>query len=230
MNKYFAVLKSDMKNALRDPMQIMILVAPLLIICLLRFGFPLLMDYVPQAYDYRIEAVSFFALMCAVFPAIIMTFILFDEKDIHLFPVIRATPVSLSGFLKARMLFIVVLGFITSLMVLLLNGIYTLSFIKSIQVSLLAGLNAPILTLLSLTIAKNKVEGLMIIKAATVTLIIPVLIFFIDKNWEYALGVFPAFWVYALLDASNSIMIFIAGIIFLTIINCLSFVRVLRTN
>ena len=134
MNKYLAVFRSDMKNTFRDPSLIMILCAPLLIILVLRLGFPLVLEYVPQATDYRKEVVSFFALMTSIMPGMIMSFILLDEKDMQLFPVIKVTPVSLSGFLATRLFVMVSLGFVMSLLVLMLNGIYDVSAIKSVQV------------------------------------------------------------------------------------------------
>jgi len=47
---------------------------------------------------------------------------------------------------------------------------------------------------------------------------------------EFTLGVFPAFWVYAILDTLNSLMIFILGMSVLIFINYISFVYVLKDN
>ena len=230
MNKYLAVFRSDMKSTFRDPSLIMILCVPLLIILILRFGFPFLLQYVPGAVDYRAEIVSSLTLIGSVLPGIIMSFILLDEKDVQLIPVIKATPVSLSGFMATRLFFMIVTGFVMSLLVLLLNGIYVIPAIQAMQVSLLAGLNSPILILLVSHFAKNKVEGLALIKVATVTLFIPVVIFFFDQPWEYALGIFPAFWFYAFFSAQNSFVIFLSGLFFLSVVNWLTFRLFLKNS
>jgi len=230
MNKYLAVLSYDMKNTFRDPSLIMILVAPFLIILVLMHGYPLLIQFVPQASEYKKEAVSLFALISSVFPGFIMSFILFDEKDVQLFPVIKATPVSLSGFLKSRLGFMVFVGFIMSLFVFMFNGIYAFPITTSILASLLAGLNSPILILFILNFAKNKVEGLMMLKIATIILFIPIIIFFLDSNWENLFAIFPAFWVYALIEAQNTIIIFSIGLMYILFLNYFIFKLTIKKN
>lgn len=222
-NKYIAVFLNDTKNTLRDPTLLLLLLVPFLMIMVLRLGFPLLLNYVPQATDYSEEIVSFFALLSAIFPGMIMSFILLDEKDMQLFSVIKVTPATLSGFLFTRLMAMIAVGFVMSFLILQFDGIYSISILDSIQVALLASLNSPILILLVSYIAKNKIEGMTLLKAAMVTLFIPILIFFFDNNWEYILGVFPAFWVYAFFDFQNSWVAFIYGLIYLSFVNFIIF-------
>lgn len=218
-NKYAAVFKSDMKNTFRDPSLIMVLCAPLLVILMVRFGFPILLEYVPDATDYRREIVSFFVMLCSIFPGIAMSFILLDEKDVQLFPVMKVTPVSFSGFLLVRLSFMVLLGFVISLLLLLLNGVFAVKTIEAIQFSILAGLNSPILILLISHFAKNKIEGMTLLKVSNIILMLPIIIFFFDAKWEFILGILPPFWVYKFLDTSHSFVIFTIGLCFLGMVN-----------
>ncbi len=230
MNKYIAVLKSDAKNTFRDPSLLMILFLPLLIIAVLQFGFPALLKYVPGAIDYGKEIVVFLSLVSAVMPAIVMSFILLDEKDIQLFPVMKVTSVSFSGFLLVRLFLLISIGFIVSMIILYFNGIIYVNPLQAIQFSILSGLNSPILALLIAHFAKNKIEGLTLMKISNVVLIIPIMIFFLHSKWEYALGVFPAFWPYKFFDTANSFFVFVAGIIFLLLVNYAVFKYMVKHN
>lgn len=224
MNKYLSIISSDFKNLRRDPTLLLILFVPFLIVGLLRFGIPLLIEYVPSAADYYLEIVCFFALINAMFPGFIISFILLDEKDWNLFPAIKVTPVSLSGFLASRMVFMLIFSFLSSLMLLLFNNIYSISIVKAVQLSILCAMNIPIFILLITGTAKNKIEGLTIMKIANITLIIPIAIFFFESSWEYIFGIFPAFWIYAFMDyQGNQLMLFITGTIYLTGLNYLCF-------
>jgi fluoroquinolone transport system permease protein len=229
MNKYLSILKGDFKNILRDPTLLLMLFVPLLILFVVRFGVPLLENQFPLINNYYKEIVSLFALLSAVIPGFVVSFILLDEKDLHLFPVINITPVSLSGFLISRLVFMLIFGFLSSLLLLIFNGLYTIEFIKSCQLALLCALNTPILILIITAKAKNKVEGLTLLKLAMLTLIIPIIIFFLDNTLEYALAFLPASWVYLFLDNSqNQTLIFIIGTLYLVGVTYLSFKLMLK--
>ena len=231
MNKYLSILKGDLKNILRDPTLLLMLFIPFLIIFILRFGLPHFENQFPLINNYSKEIISFFALLSAVLPGFIVSFILLDEKDLQLFPVINVTPVSLSGFLVSRLAFMVILGFLSSLLLLLVNGLYTISFIKSCQLALLCSLNTPILILIISGKAKNKVEGLTLLKLATITLMLPIIIFFLDNNWEYAFVFLPASWVYLFLDNfQNQTLIFIIGTLYLVGMTYLGFKFMVKIN
>jgi fluoroquinolone transport system permease protein len=121
MNKYLSILKGDFKNILRDPTLLLMLFVPFLILFVVRFGVPLLEIQFPLINNYYKEIVSLFALLSAVIPGFVVSFILLDEKDLHLFPVINITPVALSGFLISRLGFMLIFGFLSSLLSLMFN-------------------------------------------------------------------------------------------------------------
>ena len=224
MNKYLSIVVSDLKNTRRDPTLLLIFFVPFLILGVVRLGIPLIESYLPVLSGYHLEIVAFFALLNAIFPGYILSFILLDEKDMQLLQVIKITPVSLSGFLIARILFMILFGFLGSLFLVLCNGLVYFSLLKALAISFLCALNAPILILLISTIAKNKVEGLTLLKIANVTLVIPTAVLFIDTTFENLLAIFPAFWVYRFIDdASHQILLFFAGLLILSFLNFLCF-------
>ncbi len=224
MHNYMAVVRSDIRNTFRDPvLSVILLLIPLIIVLVLRFAFPLLLEYLPLAINYRKEIVSFFALICAIMPGFVMAFILLDEKDINLFPAMKVTPVSLSGFLMVRLVLVIAIGFALSMLILAFNGICLAEWAKMAQYSVLAALNSPILVLLIAHFAKNKIEGVTLLKATNILLLAPLLVFFFQADWEYLLAIFPAFWAYKFFDTSNSLAIFCIGSFYLVSLNCAAF-------
>ena len=167
--------------------------------------------------------------MSANFPGFIVSFMLLDEKDLGLFPVIKVQPISLSGFLKVRIGFITVFGFVSSLLILLFNGIVEFTVIKSVVISILSAFTVPVLVLTISFIAKNKVEGMTLLKVMNVTLLLPVAIFFIHSPTEYLLGVFPAFWVYKFIEFEDiSYLIAFAGFIYLLCLNYFVYGKIVK--
>lgn len=228
MNKYFSIAFSDIQNTRRDPTLLLILIVPIILLTVTRFGLPELFTYFPDIANYSIPIIAFFTVLNSMFPGFIIAFILLDEKDLQLFPAIKVTPASLAGVLKTRIVFMLILGFLSSLLLLLLNGMVIFSVVKSVQISILSAMNAPIITLLISTIAKNKIEGLTLLKVANLSLLIPLILFFTDSNLEYMLSVFPAFWAYKLFDyAQNPNIAFTIGCCVLLLLNylCLQFAK-----
>lgn len=224
MNKYIAIFAADVKNTRRDPTLLLIFWVPVLILAVVRWGLPLLESYLPQVGNFYREILAVFVLLNAVFPGFILSFILLDEKDLQLLPVLHATPVSLTGFLMVRILFIVLFGFMGSLLLLFFNGFIVFSMYQALSLALLSALNAPVIILIIAAIAKNKVEGLTLLKVANIVLFIPLAVLFIDSPWENTLAVFPAFWVYKFIDAANYSQFIVAfGVLTLGLFNYLSF-------
>jgi hypothetical protein len=231
MNKYLSIIVYDLKNTRRDPTLLLLLWMPLLMIFVIRHGIPALASYVPSVTEYSLEIVSFFALLNAIFPGFVLAFILLDEKDLNLMPVINITPVSLSGFLITRIVFLSLYGFLCSWIVFAFNGQIAFPPNEMFASSLLCALNMPIIILFISTKAKNKIEGLTILKAANVTLMLPIIVFFIESPWENILAIFPAFWLYKFIGSSNlQGLIFALGILYLVALNYFTFAYAKNKN
>lgn len=217
MNKYYSVIASDLRNTKREPTLLLMFVVPFIMLALIRFGLPALVDFVPVFGQYHKIIIAFFVLLNAVFPGFILSFIFLDEKDLQLISVLRVTPVSLKGVLLSRILFMLVFGFMGSLLILFFNGATNYTLIQNLAIAILSALNVPFLVLFISTIAKNKVEGLTLLKVVNVILFIPVAVFFLENSWENLLAIFPAYWVFQFMDAGiNQTVVFTLGIIVLS--------------
>lgn len=153
-----------------------------------------------------------------------MKIILLDEKDLHLHSALFVTPTSMHGVLSMRIIFMVVLGRLGSFLLLFFNGLVQFSIMDTLYISILCALASPILTLLISSVAKNKVEGLTLLKVANVTLFLPIIACFVQSPWEYLLGIFPAFWVFHLIDPLIAKhWVFLIGILVVAALNYFSF-------
>ncbi len=230
MNKYIIVFKNDIKNTFRDPTLILIFFVPLLIVGAIRGGLPYVFELFPGFVQFNKVIVSFFGLLSAVLPGLIMSFIFLEEKDLNIFPVLKITPVSISGFIISRMILMIMVGTILSFMVFELNGNFKISMIEAIQSALLSGLTTPIMILLISRYAKNKIEGLTFSKGALLIIAIPCAVFFLDTPFEKLLCVFPSFWLFALFDSHFSVAIFFIGIGVLSVLNFISYKIALKIH
>lgn len=230
MNKFCSVVRSDMKNIRRDPTLLLMLFVPFILLVFLRIVIPIAARYYPEISEFYPAILGLFALLNASFPAFIGSFILLDEKDLKLLPVIKVTPVSLSGFLLARLGYLSAIGFFTGLLIIRVNGFLQLPVTQSIELAFMCMLNAPILLLLMVTLSHNKVEGLTYMKAANMLILIPILILFIQNPLENLLAVLPSFWIFKLLDSPQPHGVFILGTLFLLLYNTLCFRFACRGN
>jgi len=223
MSSYLSIIFSDIRNTRRDPTLLLIFWVPILILCVIRFGLPVIASYLPVVGNYYKEFTILFSLLNTIFPGFILAFIILDEKDNGLISVIKITPVSLSGFLVARTFFMIIFGAFGSLILLLFNGLYIFTTFEIIGICLLSALNVPLFILLISSLAKNKVEGLTLLKVANIFLFVPMLILFVESPYENILGIFPAFWVFKFIDSGASFLVLFLGIIVLLSLNYQAF-------
>lgn len=223
MRPYWAILIADFKNIKRDPILALLFMVPFIMLAFVRYAIPYFTILLPDMVNFSEIAIAFFCVMNANFPGFIVSFILLDEKDLQLFPVLKVQPVSLRGFLIVRMAFIIVWGFMGSVLILKFNGLHDYSIFNAVQIAILSALSVPVLTLIISLTAKNKVEGITLLKVMNITLVIPMVLFFIESDWDYVLSIFPAFWAYKLVHSSQHLTLFLIGFIYLLVLNILVF-------
>lgn len=196
MNKYAAIFVNDMKNTRRDPTYLVILIIPVLLILVTQFALPAVAEKWPIIIDYYPLIISFFCVLTSVMPGFIVSFMLLDERDQHVITAIRTMPVRPSGFFGMRMLFMFFFGWLGSFLLLLFNGILIIPLIKSIIISTVCALSSPFFVFLTISLAKNKIEGATIMKVLNILIMLPMVSFFIDHPLVYAFGIIPFFWIY----------------------------------
>ena len=191
-----ALVANDLKNVFRDRALTTIFFVPFVIILFLRYAVPLLAERFPVVVGYYPAILAFFCYTVSSFPAFLASFVMLDEKDEDVLTVMKVTPFSLPDFLAYRMLAVVLPGTLFSTLAILLSGLVEMGPASAFLLSVLFALSAPVLTLAVVTFAKNKIEGLSVLKALSAVLMLPLLSFFLSSPWKFTLGVIPLFWTY----------------------------------
>lgn len=199
--KIIALSINDVKNIFRDRTLTIIFLMPVIIILLLRLVIPPLINKFPVLADYYTVIVALFCAATAVSPAFIVSFIMLDEKDENVLQVIRVMPLSPRVFVLYRILFIFLFGFIFSLLTIQFSALENFTLTAVVSVSVLFAMLAPTTALLIITFARNKIEGITLLKGINFIMMLPLLFFFVKSSWTVLLGVIPVYWTYQLFYA-----------------------------
>ena len=195
MNKLIVLTKNDFKNIIRDDiLKYFFLAVPLLFIIIFILVIPVVIHEFPVVSNYTHIILSFFALELPMIIGFVISFMMLDEKDERVFTALRVMPVSLFQFLFYRLSFAVFFTFVFVFIMLYFNGLYHIPvgviFLNSLSFAMIA----PIVILLEVTFANNKVTGFAIFKGLNFIFIIPVASFFIKSKWGALSGLIPSYW------------------------------------
>ncbi len=194
-------LTNDFKNIRREYMLFYILIIPVIMITFLHIVLPLLSEWTVERFgfplsDYYPLLLSFFVVIEIPFLfGVLYGLLLLDEKDEHILTVLRVTPVSLEYYLRYRFTVIVVLSMLFVTIGLPLTGVLEPMHLTSVLgVSFVGGLGGALLTLIMISYAGNKLEGLALMKGFGIMMIAPMGGYFTDSPLNLLLGIFPAYW------------------------------------
>lgn len=215
LKKYLFLLRFEMKTILRDPMNLFMMIFPLVLLLISSFLFPAIFqsfDSSMQAQLKLIMLILFVVLLAvgAFFLAAMATFLLLEHKDECTLNTIAVTPVSTAGYLRFKMTYVYIMSTIATVIILFGTKLIAGDAYRVADVSLfdrigiwhilsfaaVSSLFAPALALFQSAFAKNKVEGFAFIKGTGIIALVPVLMVFttFEGGLQYILGIFPNFW------------------------------------
>jgi hypothetical protein len=199
---------------------------PILFIMLLRFALPPIIELLPALGDYKLVIMAIFGLVTAMFPAFIFSFIMLDEKDLGVMSAIRVLPVSSSGFILYRLLFISLFAFLFNVLILSFANMTEWSLPKILLVSIPVCMVAPVNCLIINAFASNKIVGTTWMKGLNLLYTIPVLTYIFKGSWEYVLGILPFYWIFKIYDPGFQVMPFalnyLIGLLYLSMLLIIS--------
>lgn len=217
MNHFGKLLLNDVRHISRDVTLIFVLLMPVLFIALLRYAIPVLNELLPSLPTYYATILAFMCLMISIVPAFLIAFLMLDEKDEQVWKALQVLPLSPAVFLVYRMGLITTIGFLFSLLALLLAPLLPIALWQAFALSLMSAASAPIAALTIVAFADNKIEGITAFKIINMLLFLPALFVFFPTHWFYLLGCIPVFWTYRLFAAttepSSFVLLLGAGIV-----------------
>ncbi|QTH45358.1 hypothetical protein J4772_13670 [Cohnella sp. LGH] len=225
MNKYRTLLHSDMRSLTRDPMLLLILIGPLLLILMTRLGLPSLSEWLANrsGYDLTDHTMFISLFMLVLIPQLIGVaagLLMLDERDEHIVDYYAVSPLRKSGYLAYRLIAPVFVGAGMSLAFVVVSGISELTGNRMLPL-LLFVMEAPLFALFLVAFSANKVEGLALSKLITLTLLGPAGAYLVAEPWQWFAGLLPTYWpsklfleqVSAETDWQRQAIVFGAGIV-----------------
>jgi fluoroquinolone transport system permease protein len=192
---------NDLRSVLRDPLLLYMLLIPPLMVLLVRLILPTAADYLSASFGfdltpyYPLLLSLFFVLQVPLLFGVLVGLMVLDERDDDTLTALRVTPVSMTGYALYRGGAAVLLSFLTVLLALPTSGFVPAPLLPAVApVALLSALLAPNFALALAAFARNKVEGLALMKGLSVFMFGPLAAYFIGSGWQLLLGVFPTYW------------------------------------
>ncbi len=208
---------TDFKLIFRDPSLRVFLALPLMILALVLFGLPALIEEYPVVNDYVSYVLMGACLQTSTMFGFIYSMVLIHEKDIEVAKVYGILPVSKKGFIATRQILPFTLSSLVTFLMLQLQSFYVFNLSQVILLAILSGIFAPLLTLSVSLLSKNKMEGMTWFKLMNLLVSVPLAAFFIPCC-SWAFGIIPTYWVFKTLEqmtlAENIVLPISIGFLF----------------
>lgn len=194
-----ALAPIDAKSVARDPLLRWMILYPLLVAVLVRWGIPVLNARLLVAYQfdlsqYYLLIMSFVVLMTPALTGMVIGFLLLDEKDARTLAALQVTPLTLRGYLVYRITVPILLSFLVSLMAVSVAGLTPVRPLALILSSAGAAFLTPFYALFLAGFASNKVQGFALTKGLGVLILPPLAAYFVDPPLQWIFGIVPLYW------------------------------------
>jgi fluoroquinolone transport system permease protein len=224
MKKYHTLFISDLRHAGLDPVLMVGIFAPLALLVVSRFGFPMIADWLTNGYAFDLyEYSSFTAIFLVItFPILIgmMTgLLMLDERDENVISYYAVTPLMRRGYMVYRLALPSGLCTLLSSLYLIASGLSSIQ-LEHIYILLLLAIEAPCFALFLASFAANKVEGLALSKIGGLFIAGPIIAYFVPIPWQIIGAWIPTYWPAKLffgIEAASGfsvIVYFLVGLIF----------------
>jgi fluoroquinolone transport system permease protein len=202
----------DARNVRRDSMLAWMALMPFFFVFLFRFFIPWVRDglLVQFGFDlapYYVLIMSYaFIIGTPTLFGVVIGFLLLDEQDDGTLTALQVTPMPLNSYLLYRVAVPMLISLVLTTLTFPLAKLVTFPIEYLFWVALLAAPLAPIFALFLAVTAKNKVQGFAVMKGAGAILVLPLIGYFVQANWQWVFGLIPTYWplkVYWTLDTGE---------------------------
>lgn len=187
-----ALLRSDARKLVRDPVLLISAMVPIALALVLRFGVP-----VAEAWlgPHRPVIGASAMLLGAMLAGWVVGFMLLEERENRTLQAIGVTPLTLRGFVLWRLALPTMIAALGGSLILVVGECGVPDFTRALVGLLLAAACAPAFALFLVGFADNEVEGLAIAKIGGLSFVLPVVATFVEGPWTWLGGLLPPYWV-----------------------------------
>ncbi len=176
--------------------------APLLAALFFRFGIPLFETFL-CGYFSKSSILSGYYLLFDLFLGVLAPFmfcfassmVILTERDENMTSYMAVTPVGKKGYIVSRLLFPATISFFTSVILMLCFSLTRWSVLMLLLTCLLTSILSIAVSLLLVSFAHNRVEGMAISKLSGIVMLGLPVPFFLFSNVQYLFSVLPSFWI-----------------------------------
>lgn len=223
MKAYIETFKFSFKQITRDSMLVLMIIAPFLCGIAFKFIIPVFQEFIYRNFGisgviapyYRIlDGLLAFLAPCLI--CIVSSFIILEEFDDKVSPYLFVTPIGYNGYIFSRLILPATGAFLLSFIVLMIFNLSDISMLRGALLAIIGTLYAIATTLVVVSLADNKVEGLAITKLTGISFLGILAPTFIKGNAQYLFSLLPSFWLgkaAIIYDIKGYSFIVIAGII-----------------
>ena len=221
-----ALARNDLRGLRRESLLAGIVLAPLGWIAMVRFGVPPAAALVADRYGvdlapyHPVILTGFLLLTSPIVVGGLGAFLVLDERDAGTVAVLRVTPTRMTTYLGYRAATVVALTAVYVVATMSASGLLPLDQVPGlVPVGLLAGLSGVVIGLTLLAFARNKVEGLAVMRAVGIVVAgLPLVPYFLDAHWQYLFWLVPTYWparaYWALAEGAASWPFLLAGALY----------------
>ncbi|MGV0741255.1 ABC transporter permease [Mycolicibacterium sp. XJ870] len=202
MSALVAFGRNDIRGTYRDPLLVMLIIAPVIWTTGVAVLTPMFTDMLSERYEfdlvpyYPLVLTAFLLLTSIIIAGGLGAFLVLDELDAGTMAALRVTPVPMSTFFAYRAGTVMAVTTVYVVATLSLSGILEPGLVPAlIPIGMVAGLSAVVTLLLIVALANNKIQGIAMVRALGMLIAgLPCLPWFIDSAWNLAFGVLPPYW------------------------------------
>ena len=225
-----ALARYELTTVLRDPLLLVVALAPVPVSLLLRWAYPAIGEFVRSTYgfDLSLHAPAVFgALVLLHVPSMVGSVValrVVEDIDDRTLLVLRVSPLSLTSYFFFRTgtaAFLALLGLVVAAP---LSGLAPAVSTGLITAVVLAALSAPLVVMVTAAFASNKVEALVVLKSVgAVFALLPVLVWALPTFWWTPLLALPPTWSLLALpgypvDVVSSVLVLLGGSVSTTVV------------
>jgi fluoroquinolone transport system permease protein len=224
MSKIWSLAIVDFKLIFRDSSLRLFLILPVVLFGLIVYVLPIMADDYPQLAPYLIIFLMVGVIENTQAFCFINSMVLVDEKENNIAIVYGVTPLSKFQYLTSRFLLPFGFTFFLNVMLLAFQPFFEIGISPILILSFLAAMIVPIYVLAVNSVAMNRMQSMIYIKAFNMVLLLPIAVFFMSNDFGRYFGIFPTYWLFKIMDNMS-----INTSIVLPAIICVLFLTILLT-
>lgn len=194
--------RNDLRGTYRDPLLIMMVLAPVIWTTGTILLMPPLTETLARRYQfdlapyYPLVLTALLLLTSIIISGALAAFLVLDEVDAGTLTVLRVTPVPLATFVAYRATTVVAVTVVYVVTTMSCSGYLAPGLTPVlIPIGVVAGLSAVVTMLAIVAVAGNKIQGIAMVRLLGIVIAgLPCLPWFVDSAWNLAFGVLPPYW------------------------------------